>query len=77
HELYARAREQHAAGAPLVPYARRIIDLLSEADATIRSKPLDGPVRIGIPEEDSQTVLPAARAVFAVRHPAVEVAVSC
>ena len=64
-------------GIQLVPYARRIIDLLNEAAATIRSKPLDGPVRIGIPEEYSQTVLPAALAAFAVRHPAVEVTVSC
>ncbi|TCL68225.1 LysR substrate-binding domain-containing protein [Rhizobium sp. BK251] len=65
------------AGNQLTPYARRVIDLLSEAAATIRSKPLDGPVRIGIPEEYSQTVLPAALAAFAVRHPAVEVTVSC
>jgi DNA-binding transcriptional LysR family regulator len=64
-------------GVQLVPYARRVIDLLSEAAATIRSKPLGGPVRIGIPEEYSQTVLPAALAAFAVRHPAVEVTVSC
>ena len=64
-------------GIQLVPYARRVIDLLNEAAATIRSKPLDGPVRIGIPEEYSQTVLPAALAAFAVRHPAVEVTVSC
>lgn len=64
-------------GVQLVPYARRVIDLLSEAAATIRSKPLGGPVRIGIPEEYSQTVLPAALAAFAVRHPAVEVTISC
>src|ERR1044072_5211138 len=64
-------------GGQLLPYAQRVVDLLNEAAATIRSKPLDGPVRIGIPEEYSQTVLPAALAAFAVRHPAVEVTVSC
>lgn len=64
-------------GLQLLPYARRVIDLLDEAAATIRTKQLDGPVRIGIPEEYSQTVLPAALAAFAVRHPAVEVTVSC
>lgn len=64
-------------GLQLLPYARRVIDLLDEAAAMIRSKPLDGPVRIGIPEEYSQTVLPAALAAFAIRHPAVEVTVSC
>ncbi len=64
-------------GQQRLPYARRVIDLLDEAAATIRTKLLDGPVRIGIPEEYSQTVLPAALAAFAVRHPAVEVTVSC
>lgn len=65
------------AGNQLLPYAQRVIDLLTEAAATIRTKPLDGPVRIGIPEEYSQTILPAALAAFAIRHPAVEVTVTC
>ncbi|MFP3637385.1 LysR family transcriptional regulator, partial [Bacillus sp. SIMBA_033] len=30
-------------GLQLLPYARRVIDLLDEAAATIRTKPLDGP----------------------------------
>ncbi|WP_245313517.1 LysR substrate-binding domain-containing protein [Rhizobium sp. R635] len=76
-ERGARGVQLTRPGIQLVPYARRVIDLLNEAAATIRSKPLDGPVRIGIPEEYSQTVLPAALAAFAVRHPAVEVTVSC
>ena len=73
----ARGAVLTKAGNQLLPYAQRVIELLNEAAATIRTKPLDGPVRIGIPEEYSQTILPAALAAFAVRHPAVEVTVSC
>ncbi|MFJ6323103.1 MULTISPECIES: LysR substrate-binding domain-containing protein [unclassified Rhizobium] len=76
-ERNARGAVLTRAGRQLLPYAQRVIELLSEAAATIRTKPLDGPVRIGIPEEYSQTVLPAALAAFAIRHPAVEVTVSC
>ncbi|MGZ9719463.1 LysR substrate-binding domain-containing protein [Rhizobium miluonense] len=76
-ERNARGAALTRAGNQLLPYAQRVIELLNEAAATIRTKPLDGPVRIGIPEEYSQTILPAALAAFAVRHPAVEVTVSC
>lgn len=76
-ERGARGAVLTRAGNQLLPYAQRVIELLNEAAATIRTKPLDGPVRIGIPEEYSQTILPAALAAFAVRHPAVEVTVSC
>lgn len=64
-------------GEQLLPYARRIVGLLGEASAAMRKGPLEGPVRIGIPEEYSQTVLPRALAAFAERHPAVEVTIKC
>lgn len=62
-------------GSQLLPYARRIVGLLEETSAAMRTKPLDGPVRIGVPEEYGQTLLPRALAAFAERHPAVEVTV--
>ena len=62
-------------GDQLVPYARRVVGLLDETSAAMRSRPLDGPVRIGIPEEHSQKILPYALAAFAESHPAVEVTV--
>ncbi|MDX3929831.1 MAG: LysR substrate-binding domain-containing protein [Shinella sp.] len=64
-------------GRRLLPYARRIVGLVDETTAAMREKPLDGPVRIGIPEEYSQTILPRALAAFSERHPAVEVTVLC
>lgn len=66
-----------ARGLQLVPYARRITGLLEEAATALREKPLDGPVRIGIPDEYTETVLPRALAAFGARHPAVEVTVRC
>lgn len=64
-------------GAQLLPYAERVVGLLDEAATALREKPLVGPVRIGIPDEYAETVLPRALAVFSERHPAVEVTVRC
>ncbi|MCY1126964.1 LysR family transcriptional regulator [Frigidibacter sp. RF13] len=66
-----------AEGSQLVPHARRVIRSLEEAALALRAKPLDGPVRVGIPEEYSETVLPQALAAFASRHAGVEVTVRC
>jgi DNA-binding transcriptional LysR family regulator len=66
-----------AQGQVLLVSANRIIGLLDETAATIRAKPLGGPVRIGIPEEYGYTVLPRALAAFANQHPQVEVTVKC
>ncbi len=64
-------------GRQLLPYARRIVGLMDETTAAMRRKPLDGPVRIGIPEEYGHTVLPRALAAFAESHPSVDVTVMC
>jgi DNA-binding transcriptional LysR family regulator len=66
-----------ARGEQLLPYARRVTSLLDEAAVALRVAPLQGPVRIGIPDEYSETVLPRALAAFAERHPAVDVWVRC
>lgn len=64
-------------GSQLEPYARRVARLLDEAIVALRQKPLDGPLRIGIPEEYGETVLPRVLSDFAERHPEVEVTVVC
>lgn len=64
-------------GRQLLPYARRIVGLMDETTAAMRRRPLDGPVRIGIPEEYGHTVLPRALAAFAESHPSVDVTVMC
>lgn len=64
-------------GVQLVPYARRVVALLDEAAVALREKPLIGPVRVGIPDEYSATVLPRALAAFDERHEGVQVTVRC
>jgi DNA-binding transcriptional LysR family regulator len=64
-------------GEQLLPYARRVTSLLAEAAVALREKPLIGPVRIGIPDEYAETVLPRALAAFSERHPGLEVTVRC
>lgn len=66
-----------ARGTQLIPYAQRVVGLLDEAATALRQKPLTGPVRIGIPDEYSETVLPRVLVAFGERHPAVEVTVRC
>lgn len=62
-------------GERLLPNARRIVALLDETAAMMRTRPLHGPVRIGIPEEYGYSVLARALGSFAKRHPRVEVTV--
>ncbi|UGX84689.1 LysR family transcriptional regulator [Phyllobacterium meliloti] len=64
-------------GQSLLVNANRIVGLLDETMASIRAKPLGGPVRIGLPEEYGYTVLPRALAAFASQHPQVQVTVKC
>ena len=64
-------------GAQLVPYARRVVALLDEASVALREKPLTGPVRVGIPDEYTSTVLPRALAAFDERHEGVQVTIRC
>jgi DNA-binding transcriptional LysR family regulator len=60
-------------GSDLLGNARRIVSLLDETAAQIGAPPLQGPVRIGIPEEYGFSVLSRALGAFAKRHPQVEI----
>ena len=60
-------------GSDLVANARRIVTLLDETAASLAARPLDGPVRIGIPEEYGYVALTRALAAFDKRHRDVEV----
>ncbi|MBL9049776.1 MAG: LysR family transcriptional regulator [Tabrizicola sp.] len=62
-------------GEQLIPYARRVVALLEEAAVALREKPLVGPVRVGIPDEYSGSILPRALAAFDERHEGVQVSV--
>jgi DNA-binding transcriptional LysR family regulator len=60
-------------GDELVVNARRIVSLLDETAASMVAPPLDGLVRIGIPEEYGYAALMRALAAFAKRHRNVEI----
>ena len=62
-------------GEGLILNARRIVGLLEETAASLQMAPLDGRVRIGIPEEYGQTILASALGAFSQRHPRVEITV--
>lgn len=62
-------------GGDLLTNARRIVALLDETASSMRNVPLDGPVRIGLPEEYGQPILSRALGAFAKRHSQVEVTV--
>lgn len=64
-------------GEQLVKDARRILSLIDQAAVSLHSDPLEGNVRIGVPEEYGGTVLPRVLARFSKMHPQVEVTVRC
>jgi DNA-binding transcriptional LysR family regulator len=64
-------------GKQLLPYAQRVVGLLDEAATTLREKPLSGPVRVGIPDEYVQSILPSVLASFSHRHPDTQVTIRC
>lgn len=64
-------------GKQLLPYAQRVVGLLNEAAVALREKPLSGPVRVGVPDEYIQGILPAVLAAFSQRHPDTQVTIRC
>lgn len=62
-------------GEQLLTRARRVVSLLDETEASIKSSHLTGTVRLGFPEEFAGSLLPIILRRFAIFHPAVEVVV--
>jgi DNA-binding transcriptional LysR family regulator len=62
-------------GGELLINARRVVALIDETAAALTAPPLDGHVRIGIPEEYGATILSRALSAFAKTHKQVEVLV--
>ena len=64
-------------GEKLKPIARRVINTLDAAVGELRAESLTGSIRIGIPDEYGETVLPQVIAEFSRLHPRAEIAVRC
>jgi len=69
----SRGVELTAKGEQLLSSARRIVALIDETAASLVAPPLEGSVRIGIPEEYGVAMLSRALSAFAHVHPDVEI----
>jgi DNA-binding transcriptional LysR family regulator len=70
--LFVRAGKQMTltgAGARLVEYARRLLDLNDEALSAMSENAIDGTVTLGVPHDVAETWLPAVIAGFRRSHP--------
>ncbi|KAB2887196.1 MAG: LysR family transcriptional regulator [Burkholderiaceae bacterium] len=71
-----RGLELTEAGQALLAYAHRLLELNDEAVAAVRASELKGVVRLGLPEDLGENILPAVLGRFARAHPRVQIEVS-
>lgn len=64
-------------GETLLAYARRILDLHSEAQTSFHGETLTGRIRLGVPDDYAEKYLTPVLKRFAPRHPGVEIELSC
>lgn len=76
-ERHARGISLTPTGERLRPVARRVVELIDSAVGELRAEPLEGLLRLGIPDEYGETILPEVIARFARDHPLVELALRC
>ncbi|MBV8247954.1 MAG: LysR family transcriptional regulator, partial [Comamonas sp.] len=70
-----RGLELTEAGHAMLAYAQRLLELNDEAVAAVRSSQLEGLVRLGLPEDLGESVLPTVLGRFARAHPRLQVQV--
>ena len=76
-ERDSRSQQLTAAGQKLLGYARRILDLHSEAQSALQGQALRGNVRLGVPDDYAAKYLTPVLKRFAPRHSGVEIVLSC
>jgi DNA-binding transcriptional LysR family regulator len=64
-------------GEKLIDYARQILQVEAAAFAAVSTKALAGKIRLGIPDDYAECLLPEIVTRFARRHPLVELTVVC
>ncbi len=72
-----RHLEVTPAGAELLSYARRVLDLQAEAHAALFGPQLAGRVRLGVPDDYASTYLTPVLRSFAHRYQGVEIELTC
>lgn len=66
-----------AAGEQLLPVARHVVEVLDQTSAALRGSCVEQEIRLGIPEEYGDTILPSILASFAQELPVGRVFVRC
>ena len=74
---HARGVSLTSAGEALRPAAQRVINILDQTIGELKRNPLEGSIRIGIPDEYGKIILPQIIANFSRQHPQVELEVRC
>ena len=72
-----RHLEVTPAGAELLPYARRVLDLQAEAQAALFGPQLAGRVRLGVPDDYASAYLTPVLRSFSHRYQGVEIELTC
>lgn len=76
-QRHARGVKLTSIGEKLLPTAQKVVGLLDETIGQLRSNPLQGSIRIGIPDEYGDSMLASVIAQFSRNHPQVELSVRC
>jgi len=66
-----------AAGAELLSYARRMLELQAQTQAVMFGPELEGRIRLGVPDDYAATYLTPVLRSFAARHQGVEIELTC
>lgn len=76
-QRHARGVELTTTGEKLRLTAQNVVNLLDKSFGELKSNPLEGSIRVGIPDEFGETFLAEVIAQFARNYPQVDLAVRC
>lgn len=76
-ERHGRGVSMTAAGDQLLPVARRVIETLDQAVVAMRGARIDREIRLGVPEEYGDTILPSILAAFTEEQPNARIFLWC
>ncbi len=72
-----RQMEITAAGTEMLSYARRMLELQAQTQAALFAPPLEGRIRLGVPDDYASPYLTPVLRGFASRHHGVEIELTC
>ena len=76
-QRHARGVDLTTTGEKLRLTARNVVNLLDKSFGELKSNPLEGSIRVGIPDEFGETFLAEVIAQFARNYPQVDLSVRC